>query len=194
MGGKAYGPGMIETTEAEHELAVRGFVALWQGHRPRLADLDAEPATVEALQRRGLIVVDAEGRIAGIHGLSTTPTAHQVTWAAGSINTWCAFDAIGVPAALVLDARITTTCPTCAAGLDVIFTRGQPEADAAQRLWLPTADCAHVLDDLCAHANLYCNERHLTSHIRSTAGAILTVHDAAELGRRTWADAAAALT
>jgi hypothetical protein len=67
----------LEFTTTEHDLADRGFIALWHGERPRPVDLDADPATIDALQQRGLIVTDPDGRITGIHGLSTAATAHR---------------------------------------------------------------------------------------------------------------------
>jgi hypothetical protein len=184
----------LEVTPAEHDLAVRGFVGLWHGQRPRPVDIAADPAAVDALQRRGLIVTDPSGHITGIHGLSTTPTPHHITHPGGDIHTWCAFDAIGIPAALDLDAHTHTTCPTCHRPLDVTFTDGQPTADDDLRLWLPTTRCDNVLNDLCAHANLYCNHQHLATTVADDAiGTILDVPNAADLGRTTWQDVATAL-
>jgi alkylmercury lyase len=187
-------PVVLDLTGAEHHLTIRGFVALWQGQQPRPADLDADPAAVQALQRRGLIVLDPDGRITGIHGLSATPTAHRISHAGGAIHTWCAYDALGIPAALGIDAQTRTTCPTCGKPLDVAFIAGQPAADPDPRLWLPTAPCEHVLNDLCAHANLYCNQDHLAAAVPDTAvGGSLTAADAAHLGGTTWSAAATAL-
>jgi alkylmercury lyase len=182
----------VEATDAEHQLAVRGFVALWNGQRPVPGDLDADPATIQSMQQHGRIVIDADGRIAGIHGLSTRPTAHRITHHGQVIHTWCAFDAIGVPAALRLDAQPTTTCPTCGRQRHVTFTNGEPTADPNLRVWLPTY-CDNVLNDICAHANLYCNPQHLADHT-PPPGRPLTIPQAATMGRATWADAATALT
>jgi hypothetical protein len=184
----------LEMTAVEHDLAVRGFVALWHGQRPRPGDLDANPATVDALQQRGLIVVDTDGRITGIHGLSTTPTPHRIAHAGGDTYTWCAFDAIGIPAALRLDAQTRTACLACGRHLDATFTGGQAAALADLRLWLPTMRCDNVLNAVCAHANLYCNQEHLMATVPDDAtGTILTVADAAQLGRATWQAAATAV-
>lgn len=188
-------PGRLDvgTTSAEHRFAVRGFVALWNGERPQLTELDAEPTVVEAMHQGGRIVVDHEGRLVGIHGLAAQPTRHHIAHHGRIVPTWCAFDAIGIPAALRLDARAVTTCPTCDRPLQVDFDGGEPAGAAELRLWLPQGQCEHLLDDFCAQANLYCDERHLADARLRSAGIVLTVHDAADLGRRSWADAAAAL-
>ena len=184
----------IETNDTEHQLAVRGFVALWHRARPRLSDLGADPATVDVLQRQGRIVVDPDDFLLGIHGLSAPPTPHHIAHRHGLIHTWCAFDAIGIPAALGLDAQAATACPTCGRQLQVTFIEGQPTEEPDLRLWLPNSQYEHVLDDLCAHANLYCNDEHLTAGQARPTGNSLTIAEAAAIGRVTWQDAALAVS
>lgn len=186
-------PLQVEVTEAEHQLAVHGFVALWSGQRPHPSDLDVDPAIIGTMQQHGRIVLDPAGRITGIHGLSAQPTPHRITHANQLIHTWCALDAIGIPAALRLDAQATTTCPTCGRQLQVTFTNGEPVADGELRLCLPSSPCDHLLNDICVHANLYCNAQHLADHA-PPAGSALTIPQAAAIGRATWNDAATALT
>jgi hypothetical protein len=70
----------------------------------------------------------------------------------------------------------------------VTFTDGEPVADAELRLWFPNTACDHVLDDICAHANLYCNAHHVADHT-PPAGRALTIPQAAAVGRTTWHDA-----
>lgn len=176
------------------DLVVSGFVALWRGSSPRPADLGADPSTVEALLRGGRLVLSPDGRITGIHGLSLTATAHRVAHDGGVIHTWCAYDAVGIPAALGIDAEAHTTCPTCGRHLEVTFTAGRPDADPDLRLWMPTTPCHNVLADLCAHANLYCTAQHLSAHIPDpTTGTPLTIPQATTLALPTWHPAATAL-
>jgi hypothetical protein len=60
------------------------------------------------------------------------------------------------------------------------------------RLWLPGGRCEHVVDDFCAHANLYCDRQHLTSAVsRDRPGRVLTVAEIVDIGRQTWNDVAA---
>ena len=110
------GPGVSATGR---QLGVDGFVALWRGERLSVADLTDDTATVEALVHAGRLELDDQGIVVGVHGLAARPTAHRVEHAGGVMHTWCALDAIGIPAALGLDAAVVTTCPACGAALRV---------------------------------------------------------------------------
>jgi alkylmercury lyase len=176
-----------------HRLLVTGFVALWRGEHPNVADL-SDAATVEALVKGGRLELDAHGVVVGAHGLSTRRTAHRIEHAGGVVHTWCALDAIGIPAALALDADAVTTCPTCGAGLRASLHGGVPADDGEMRLWLPGGECAHLVEDFCRHANLYCTADHAASSVATgTPGWAVTVTDAAGIGRVDWADVAQVL-
>ncbi|MDQ1507399.1 MAG: alkylmercury lyase [Actinomycetota bacterium] len=105
------------------------------------------------------------------------------------ISTWCAFDAVAIPAALRWCATAVTTCGFCGAELRVALVDGVPEGDAWG--WLPPGDCEHVLRDFCATADLFCDRVHLDLWRAATAdppGEPRPVIDLAELGRAAWED------
>lgn len=52
----------------------------------------------------------------------------------------CAWDALGVPAALHGDARITTHCGDCAEPLEVQVERGRPHGEVIEHLGVPARD------------------------------------------------------
>jgi hypothetical protein len=175
-------------------LRVAGFVALWRGERLNVADLTDDMATVEALVLGGRLELDDQGVVVGVHGLAARPTPHRIEHAGGVVHTWCALDAIGIPAALALDAAAVTTCPACGAALRVTFDAGVPAGDGDLRLWLPGGECTHLVEDFCRHANLYCTADHVASKVAPrTPGWAATVADAAGIGRVDWADVAAVL-
>lgn len=179
---------------AARDLGVRGFVALWRGERRTITDLSADRDTAEAMLAAGRLEVDGDGVVVGAHGLVARATAHRIEHADGSVNTWCALDAIGIPAALALDASAVTTCPCCGVELRVGLQAGDPDASADMRLWLPGGSCIHLVDDFCRHANLYCGAEHLASVVpTSQAGRAIEVAEAASIGRSTWRDVAAAM-
>ena len=182
-------------SELDLDLAIAGFAALWRGDRLRptalLPDRGGVGEAAAALAGRGRAELDDDGRLVGIHGLTLRASRHSFNVGARTHRTWCAFDAIGIPAALTLDANTETDCPTCHRRLDVMIERGEPNANAAV-LWLPTEAVTNLLTEFCAVADLYCCASHLDEAIDTcqVEGTITNLTDAAALGRETWADIA----
>ncbi len=80
---------------------------------------------VEDLAKRGLIVIELDtGRIVGSWGLSFIPTSHKLQIRKRSLYTWCAEDAVGIPAALGEDARILSRCHECGELVNIEMTAG----------------------------------------------------------------------
>jgi hypothetical protein len=176
-------------------LAVAGFHALWNGEAPELGSLAPgaeERAVVEAvehLERAGRLEVGPDGRLVAIHGLTRRPTRHWIRHRTRQVNTWCALDALGIPAALDLDAQAKTDCPTCRAELTIVLRQGIPDGGTGAVLWFPTAR-GHLLDNFCSRANLFCRQDHLEAWVATSAGEgrRMEPSEAATLGRELWAD------
>lgn len=181
--------------DAVLEFAVAGFGALWRGHSIDPAVLlpdRAEEATlaVNALAARGRAELDASGFLVGVHGLTLRDSRHSFVHHGVARNTWCAFDSVGIPSALKLDAVARTDCPTCGTGLTVDIQEGSVPA-ASPVLWLPQPDdSSHLIESFCAAADLYCSPAHLEQRIEvdRTPGRVVTLAEAAALGRAVWAD------
>ncbi len=176
-----------------HALAVAGFAALWNHRRLTPSELlPAEPAAAtecaRSLNTHGRAEIDPEGHLIGIHGLTMRSTRHHIDHH-GRHHTWCAFDSIGIPAALGIDATAHTDCPTCGEPLTIEFRRGAPVTDSPV-LWLPAAPTHNLLVEFCAAADLYCSIDHLNQRgdTRARRGRVSNLSDAAALGARTWAD------
>lgn len=177
------------------ELAVAGFAALWHG---RIAEpsalVPAPPDTVteavDVLVARGRCELDDEGRLVGIHGLTTRTTRHSVTYNLHTHHTWCAFDSIGIPAALGIDAVALTDCRACQRILEVRISVGRTHATGEQVLWLPARTGDNLLNGFCAHADLYCSPSHLRRQVdlESTPGRCVDVNTAATMGRASWSN------
>jgi len=89
------------------QLAVAGFNAIWAGQARRPEELlPGSPAearrTAALLAARGRAELDDDRRLVGIHGLTLRPGRHTIEHEHVPHFTWCAFDAIGIPAALGL--------------------------------------------------------------------------------------------
>jgi len=91
---------------------------------------------LEALARQGRIDRDAEGAVLGSAGLTLAGAPHALEIGGYPFRTWCAFDAIGIPAAVGVDARVQASCAVCDRPIAVEVVGGQPALHAAARLWL----------------------------------------------------------
>lgn len=179
--------------ETVRRIAITGFQALWSGRTVRLAELvDGDAAVLseaaEHLRARGRIELSDDGHVVAVHGLARRPTRHRIEHDRSVVNTWCALDAIGIPAALAIDARAVTQCPTCGRGLVVTLTHGVPQALPGAVLWYPEVRCGHLVDDFCSGANLFCSLDHLERGHgdNRSAGQVMTINEVAELGRESW--------
>jgi hypothetical protein len=183
-----------ETSPAARQLAAEGFVALWHGRTPHASDLIDDNGTIDELVAAGRLEVSPDGRLVGAHGLATRVTGHRIEHSGGVVHTWCALDAIGIPAALGIDAVAVTTCRTCGQSVLIEVNLGTPSSNPSLRLWLPGGPCSHLVNDFCSQTNLYCNEDHLRDDVPAeSVGRSITIDEAAASGRVTWADVAAAL-
>lgn len=186
-----------DLSEASLEVAAAGFAALWRGRTPEAGELlpacPQHAANVLAeLVASGRAEVDAAGRVVGVHGLTLRASRHHFVHAGRTHPTWCAFDSVGIPAALSLDATAHTDCPTCGRSLTVEVRDGEAHDDLLV-LWLPAPDDrSNLINDFCATADLYCSEEHLRQRIEPgrAPGRIADLAAALALGRDTWADVA----
>lgn len=180
-----------DETGVLRRFGVEGFAALWHHQRVMAADLAEDPRVIPTLTSAGRLEVDDEGVLIAVHGLAARPTRHRIEHTGGTIHTWCALDAIGIPAALAITADAITSCAKCGTELHVHLDEGVPSPRANLVLWLPEVACDHLVDDFCRHANLYCSHEHLSAVVPETAvGRSITVNEVADIGRHTWADAA----
>jgi alkylmercury lyase len=188
---------MVETKTDASALVSAAFQAILAGDAPPIKDLANTMAIssndLDRLVGRSLML-DAEGHVVAAAGLSLVPARqHRLTLRGRQFWTWCAFDAIGIPAGLGENAIAETTCQQCGTAVQVEFRQGQivraSHADA--RIWdaqrmegKGTAGPPH-----CALMNLFCSAEHLadwrTAH-PGEQGRIRTLAEVSELGRAEW--------
>jgi hypothetical protein len=140
-------------------------------------------------------MLDAEDHIVAAHGLSLVPARqHRLKLCGRQFWTWCAIDAIGIPAGLDEDALVETTCHQCGAevalelrGANVVHA-SHPHAriwEAARLEGRGTAGPPH-----CALMNLFCSTEHLAAWRAAHPTEQGTERDLAqivEIGRAEWA-------
>lgn len=146
-------------------------------------------STLDEMVERGMAILEGDELVA-IDGLSVRPTQHRMRLGDKALFTWCAADAIGIPAALGEDALVFTPCPHCSTEIVVPIDAGVPDANEDIVLWLPTASCSHVVTQFCPDVNFFCSRAHLDawqSQAGEPEGETLSADEAAELGRQWWA-------
>ena len=114
------------------------------------------------------------------HGLTLLPTRHALTIGEAELHTWCALDAIGIPAAASEDARVATTCGWCEQPLTIAVAAGTPIDDGRDAvLWLPTGPRDNLHSSSAPHLERW------HAQAGQPAGRVLTLAETAELGRQS---------
>ncbi len=177
------------------------FAALRMGTAPRLAEIAAATGLgVEKVRRivgvlltAGIATVEGDvgddATVVGAEGLTVRKTSHRLGLGGVGLHTWCAFDTIGIPAALRADAVARTACPACGAGIELVLSHGVPP-DSVVVGWWPQATAGPVKESFCPTANLFCTRAHLDAwRVTSSSGSgqALPLPALAECGRITWA-------
>ncbi len=125
--------------------------------------------------------------IVGAEGVTVLKTAHRLKLNGATLFTWCAFDIVGIPAALGLNAFGETVCPTCTRAILLEMEQGVPKSGPAAGWW-PLDTAGPVVETFCPTASIFCNSSHL-ERWQTKAGAhgeILTLDQLAERGAQTW--------
>lgn len=194
---------LLPAVDTAGQLRETAFALLVRDRRPiQIADLatatgrsaDAVRESVVALSRNGWLDLDEAGRIAGAAGLSLVTGPHRLTIGDPPLRTWCAYDALGIAAALQEDARIDTTCGVCEAHIGVGFVGGLAERDRPEQLWLADGG-GDLRGSFCAPTVLLCGPAHASAwaEAQGQRGRLLDVAAAARLGGAEWASCAAAV-
>jgi Alkylmercury lyase len=204
----------------EHALLARAFHLLLDDGQPvsgaRLAQaLVCDPDRVEQalvlLDRQGRIRRDHTGAVTGSHGLSLTPTTHELIleqqpgqerrfW------TWCAWDAVGILAALAASGRIRSISPSSRAPIQLGFDHGQPRNPEPELVvFFADTDCCtpgaesdgsgcgsgSVIDDWCPMVNFFehaeAAQAWAAEHrVRGTAVPLAQATDQGKVAWRRW--------
>lgn len=167
--------------------AVASLAAAIGSDEQRVADAFA------ALKSAGRAEFDEQDRLLGIYGLTLKPTEHRLVIGGKTFFVWCAFDSVGIPAALGESATVTSVCAQCGRELELMINDGQPPSLPLVISWLPQR-CDSVRDEFCPTVNFYCDADHYRASLDGCGPteAFLTLEKAASLGRDNWGWAARA--
>ncbi len=148
--------------------------------------------TVDRLVAAGIATTDgakgAQRLVDGAEGLTIRNSGHTIWMSGSELHTWCAFDIVGIPAALGLDATGSTHCPTCLTEIKLEVLKGEVvESEVAG--WWPALSGGPVVEAFCPSTSIFCNLNHLEAWRSATGarGTPRTLTELAQAGRTTWA-------
>jgi hypothetical protein len=180
---------LLPAIDAAGQVREVGFALLLRHRRPvevtELAEatgLGADTAgrAVTRLAGAGWLDLDDSGRVSGAAGLSLAIGPHGLTLGDTLFRTWCAYDALGIAAALKADARLETTCGQCQTPISLAIHGGTPERSGPERLWLAEGG-ADLRGSFCTPTVLLCGDEHaaaaerLADHLTSCL--VLAIED-----------------
>jgi hypothetical protein len=203
----------------EHALLARAFHLLLDDHRPvsaaHLAQaLACDPDRVEQalalLDRQARLRRDRTGAVSGSHGLSLTPTQHALllehhNGRERQFWTWCAWDAVGILAALDASGRIRSTSPSSGAPIQLDFHHGHPrDPEPGLVVFFADTDCCtpanvaddgsgccgsgSVIDEWCPLVNFFedADAAHAWATEHGVRGTAVPLAEATDQGRTAW--------
>jgi hypothetical protein len=191
---------LLPAIDAAGLLREAGFALLLRDRRPvEVADLataigigpDVVAAAVTTLAQSGWLDLDDAGRVVGAAGLSLATGPHHLTLDDAPFRTWCAYDSLGITAALAADAHVETTCGQCGAPISLAFRGGVPERSGPERLWLADGG-ADLRGSFCTPTVLLCSEEHgaAWADAQGRRGRLLDLAEGARQGGADWAGCA----
>lgn len=191
---------LLPALDAAGLLREAGFALLLRDRQPvEVADLasaigidpEAAGSAVSSLAQAGWLDLDDSGRVVGAAGLSLATGPHHLTIGETPFRTWCAYDSLGIAAALSVDARVETTCGECGTPISLAFRDGVPERTGPERLWLSRGG-ADLRGSFCTPTVLLCSAAHgaAWSLAHDGHGALLDLAEGARRGGTDWADCA----
>jgi alkylmercury lyase len=144
------------------------------------------PDAVERLAASGHLDLDPSGAVVGAAGLTLADAPHRLLLHGRDYRTWCAYDAIGIPAALGVDGAISTRCGVCGRAIAVRLPAAAAE-DRPERLWL-AAGGTDLRADFCTPTVLLCSPEHADAWAerRGRRGRVLDLRQAWRLGAGAW--------
>lgn len=141
---------------------------------------------LDGLKHAGRAEIDGDSLL-GIYGLTLKPTQHRLKLRGSIYFTWCAFDIVGIPAALGESAEIRSACAGCQRELSLAMTNGEPPHLPIVISWL-SERCDSIRDQFCPTVNFYCDSVHYEAALAAgqAPDAVLSLERAAEMGRQNW--------
>jgi len=161
--------------------------------QPVAAAMHASPEEIGALLQPPAVELDAQGHLIGLD-LSLSPTPHQLHLGKQRFYTWCALDALAIPAILGRERTVVSHCPATGKEIHLqvsperlldlepsstVVSAVIPEDEASAR-----AAACDPRDTICNHGHFFASHEAASRWPSLHPGAVLLeAEEAAELGR-----------
>jgi hypothetical protein len=178
----------------EFEVSHAAFRSILAGVAPDVADIAASSSLSGAEVERVIRRLVADGRmtaaagsvtITGAGGLSLVESRHEMLFDGRRFWGWCALDAVGIPAALGIDAEVLSRCADTGEPVRIEIRQGRlaisEPASLAIALLPPVT--GNLMADCCARMDFYADP---TGVPRTAAS--LSLYEAMGLERELWRD------
>jgi hypothetical protein len=126
--------------------------------------------------------------VTGSLGLSVEPTAHELIVEGVRRWTWCAYDAVGILAALGAGGQVRSRDPHTGTPIQFGVQHGRPVADSQLVLFLAEGPCVSVVDDWCPLVNFFQDRETAAAWAaqRGVTGVAVPLQQAAATGGAAW--------
>ncbi|MEX1194365.1 MAG: organomercurial lyase [Dehalococcoidia bacterium] len=141
---------------------------------------------LDDLKLVGRAEIDGD-QLLGVYGLTLKPTQHRMTLRGATFFAWCAYDSVGIPAALGESSEVTSECAECQRAVRISIVNGEPPPSPITISWL-SAKCDSIRDQFCPTVNFYCDKAHYETALAGgrAPDVSLSLERAAEMGRENW--------
>jgi alkylmercury lyase len=156
------------------------------------AVLGRDAETVEQalgrLEQAGRTRRNSAGAVTGSLGLSVEPTAHELIVDGARRWTWCAYDAVGILAALGASGQVRSRSPYTGTPIELAFEQGRPAAGSQVVVFLAQGPCVSVVEDWCPLVNFFEDPDAAAAWAaqHGVAGTAVPLPEAAATGAAAW--------
>jgi hypothetical protein len=127
-------------------------------------NVDAVDDALSRLVRKRRVRRDGAGAVIAARGLMIEQSRHRLITGHGAVYTQCSVDAIGIPAALGLEATVEDHCALCSGLIEVGVRSGDVASvnpPDAILLMAQADDCRDgEIPRMCTETNLFCSAQH----------------------------------
>lgn len=157
-----------------------------------VTEAEIEPVLAD-LQAKRCIRRDEQGAVIAARGLMVQPSAHRLVTDHGTVYTQCSVDAIGIPAALGIEATVEDECALCHRPITATVQGKQAvslqPAEAVVVMAKACSSRSGEIPTMCQETNLFCSAAHAQQWQQEQAtlpSVVVTAADAVTVGQAIW--------